>query len=98
MGITTTILLVVQEEPDQDFDDQSSVLETYHNVICVSCLPAVRTLLICLITCKVIVTSRAVLRGILGATPPRPFSQTSGLSLSPSEIFGEYNWTFGMKI
>ena len=53
LGVTTTILLVVPEQPDQDLDDQSSVLETYQNVICVSCLPAVRTLLLCLLTVKV---------------------------------------------
>ena len=47
------ILLVVSEEPDQIACDQSSVLDAYQNVICVSCLPAVRTLLLCLLTIKV---------------------------------------------
>ena len=56
LGVTTTILLVVPEQPDQqDLVDRSTVLETYHNVVCVSCLPAVRTLLTCLLTLKVIV-------------------------------------------
>ena len=52
--MTTTILLAVPEEPDQDPADQASVFVTYQNVICVSCLPAVRTLLVCLLTVKVI--------------------------------------------
>ena len=51
--VTTTILLVVPEEPDRHPADQSSVLVTYQNVVCVSCLPAVRTLLLCLLTFKV---------------------------------------------
>jgi len=51
--VTTTILLVVPEEPDQNPADRSSVLVTYQNVVCVSCLPAVRTLLLCLLTFKV---------------------------------------------
>ena len=53
LGVTTTILLAVPEEPDQNPADESSVLVTYQNVICVSCLPAVRTLLLCLLTLKV---------------------------------------------
>jgi len=53
MGVTATIFLFVPEEPDIDPADQSSVLVTYKNVVCVSCLPAVRTLLVCLLTLKV---------------------------------------------
>jgi len=53
LGVTTMILLVVSEEPDQNPADQSSVFDTYQNVVCVSCLPAVRTLLLCLLSIKV---------------------------------------------
>ena len=62
IGVTTTILLAVPEEPDQDPADQSSVLATYQNVICISCLPAVRTLLICLITFKVYATTTTTMK------------------------------------
>ena len=57
LGVTTTILMAVPEEPDQNPADESSVLVTYQNVICVSCLPAVRTLLVCLLTLKVLYDS-----------------------------------------